>query len=211
MGCKFFCFFVFLLEMIPDKSTDSQWQRRSPEEPLSSKLNNCLAQLSTNWPLLLCWPTWFVWPREVWADDYRQTGYQLCLLGRGDVRWLSANSLFFPRTSETKRRSARKVLSSVIFTDDLFFFSESVCACALVPPKLTRLVNLDRGYRGPSNVMTGSRCERAGFKMLPSGSLGIQLENRPSYHPNETAEKWNLWRDNDAGGFQTILPLHRIF
>lgn len=181
----FYSFYLFIFfEKIPDKSNEAQWRQRSPEEPLSAKLNNCLAQLSTNWPLPPCWPTWLVW-----ADDFRQTGVATpAEVHAPDPCVLSENE------ASQKSSTCGKVLFFVEFSFTTYCrFKNQSSACDFSPPGTwvlrtkppqrlpagapvsTRVnhLNLYCGERGPSSVMTGGRYEGAAF--LKRCRLGQQV------------------------------------
>lgn len=177
IGCDFFffnSFYFIFFEKIPDKSNEAQWRQRSPEEPLSAKLNNCLAQLSTNCPLPPCWPTWLVW-----ADDFRQTGVATpaevhaadpCVLSKNEASQRSSmcgKVLFFcwvffhylPPIQKSKQPIRFLPSRYVGVAHKASTKAPSQCSGS------TRVIHLNLycGERGPSSVMTGGRYEGAAF------------------------------------------------
>lgn len=170
-------------------------------EPLSAKLNNCLAQLSTNWPLPPCWPTWLVW-----ADDFRQTGVATpaevhapdpCVLSENEASQRSSTCgkfLFFcwvffhylPPIQKSKQRMRFLPSRYVGVAHKASTKAPSRCSGFHPCESFEFILRRKRPFQCDDwRQIWGSSV----FETLPSGSAGVQLENRLLCRRNESKAK----------------------
>lgn len=174
----------------------------SQEKLLSAKLNNCSVWLSTNWPLLPCWPT-----KLVWADDFRQTGVATpaeehvphpCVLSKNEASQRSSmcgKVLFFvgfspfysfPPIQNSKQR-VRSLSSGCVGVGHKASTKGSQPVHRFHPcESFEFILRRKRPFQCYDwRQIWGS----SGFETLPPGSAGVQLRNRLLCCCNESKEK----------------------